>query len=74
MIKSIDNTWSSDLLDINDYSPPNNKGYRYILVVIDYFSKYGWTRPLKMKYGQSITDAFSEIIEKSGRSTSLLET
>ena len=30
MIKSIDDTWSSDLLDMNDYCPKNNRGYRYI--------------------------------------------
>ena len=41
MVKSIDNTWSSDFLDMNDYSPKNNRGYRYILVVVDNFSKFG---------------------------------
>ena len=49
IIKSIDNTWSSDLLDMNDYGIKNNKGYRYILVVIDNFSKFVWTIPLKNK-------------------------
>ena len=73
-IKSIDETWSSDLLDMNDYGPKNNKGYRYILVVIDNFSRFGWTTPLKNKYVQSITDAFSEIIKLSNRKPNLLET
>ena len=74
IIKSIDDTWSSDLLDMNDYVPKNNKGYRYILVVIDNFSKFGWTTPLKNKFSQSITDAFSEIIKSSNRKPNLLET
>ena len=74
MIKSIDDTWSSDLLDKNDYGSENNRGYRYILVVIDNFSKYGWTIPLKNKYGQSITDAFSQIIKTSKRKPNPLET
>ena len=74
MIKSIDDTWSSDLLDMNDYGPKNNRGYRYILVVIDNFSKFGWTISLKNKYAQSITDAFSEIIKSSNRKPNLLET
>ena len=74
MIKSIDDTWSSDLIDMNDYSSKNNRGYRYILVVIDNFSKYGWTIPFKNKYGQSITDAFSQIIKTSKRKPNLLET
>ena len=73
-IKSIDDTWSSDLLDMNDYGPKNNKGYRYILVVIDNFSMFGWTISLKNKFSQSITDAFSEIIKSSNRKPNLLET
>ena len=73
MIKSIDDTWSSDLLDMNDYGPKNNRGYRYILVVVDNFSKFGWTKPLKNKYSQSITDAFSQIIKTSKRKPNLLE-
>ena len=73
-IKSIDDTWSSDLLDMNDYCPKNNEGYRYILVVIDNFSNFGWTIPLKNKYAQSITNAFSEIIKSANRNPNLLET
>ena len=74
MIKSVDDTWSSDFLDMNDYGPKNNKGYRYILVVIGNFSKFGWTIPLKNKFSHSITDAFSEIIKSSNRKPNLLET
>ena len=74
IIKSIDDTWSSDLLDMNDYGIKNNKGYRYILVVIDNLSKFGWTIHLKNKYAQSITDAFSQIIKSSRRKPNLLET
>ena len=74
IIKSFDDICSSDLLDMNDYGPKNNNGYRYILVVIDNFSKFGWTIPLKNKYAQSITDAFSKIINLSNRKPNLLET
>ena len=74
IIKSIDDTWSSDLLDLNDYAPKNIKGYRYILVVIDNFSKFLWTIPLKNKYAQTITDAFSQIVNSSKRKPNLLET
>ena len=74
MIKSIDDTWSSYLLDMNDYAHKNNRGYRYTLVVIDNFSKFRRTIPLKNKYAQSITEAFSEIIKSSNRKPNLLET
>ena len=45
----IDDIWSLDILDLKDYGPENNKGYRYVLVAIDNFSKFGWTVPLKNK-------------------------
>ena len=54
--------------------PKNNRGYRYVLVVIDNFSEFGWTIPLKNKYAQSIRDTFSEIIKSSNRKPNLLET
>ena len=72
MIKCTDNRWSSDLLDMNNYGPKND--YRYILVIIDNFSKFGWTVPLKNKYAQSVTDAFSEIVISSNRKPNLVET
>ena len=56
MIKSIQDFWSSDSLDMNNYDPKNNREKRYILVVIDNYSKIGWTISLKNKYAQSIRD------------------
>ena len=73
-IKSIYDTWSSYLLDMKDYGVKNKKGYRYLLVVIDIFTKFGWTIPLKNKYAQSITDALSQIVISSKRKPNLLET
>ena len=52
----IDDIWSLDILDLKDYGPKNNRGYRYVLVIIDNFSKYGWTVPLKNKNAQTIKD------------------
>ena len=74
IIKSIDDTWSSDLLDVNEYGIKNNKSYRSKLVVINNFSKFGWTIPLKNKYAQSIIDAFPQIVESSKRKPNLLGT
>ena len=44
-----------------------NKGFRYLLCVIDIFSKYAWVIPLKDKKGVSIVDAFQKIFKKSNR-------
>ena len=38
-----------------------NKGYRYLLTIIDVFSKYGWILPLKDKKGETCTEAFKTI-------------
>ena len=56
-----------------DYGVKNNKGYRYILVV-DNFSKFGWTVPLKNKLAQAITESFSNNITNSKRKPNLIET
>ena len=63
----VDEIWSIDLADFSDYKTSNNKGFRYIFVVIDNYSKYLWCIPLKNKYSQTITEEFSNIITKSKR-------
>ena len=70
----IDDIWSLDILDLKDYGPENNKGYRYVLVVIDNFSKFGRTIPLKNKIAQTIKDSFENILISSKRSPNLIET
>ena len=69
----IDNTWSLDILDLKDYGPENNRGYRYILVIIDDLSKFGWIVPLNNKNGQTIKDSFESIIISSKRKPNLIE-
>ena len=63
----IDDIWSLDILDLKDYGPENNRNYRYVLVIIDNFSKFGWTIPLKNKNAQTIKDSFENIIINSKR-------
>ena len=70
----IDDIWSLDILDLKEYGPENNKGYRYVLVVIDNFSKFGWTVPLKNKNALTIKDSFENIIINSKRKPNLIET
>ena len=70
----IDDIWSLDILDLKDYGPENNRGYRYVLVTIDNFSKFGWTIPLKNKNAQTIKDSFENILINSKRKPNLIET
>ena len=44
-----------------------NKGFRFLLCVIDIYSKYAWVVPLKDKKGVSIINAFQNILQKSNR-------
>ena len=69
----IDDTWSLDILDLKDYGPENNRGYRYVLVIIDNFSKFFWTIPLKNKNAQTIKDSFENILINSKRKPNLIE-
>ena len=44
-----------------------NEGFRFLLYVIDIFSKYAWIVPLKDKKGVSIVNAFQKILDDSHR-------
>ena len=44
-----------------------NKRFRFLLCVIDIFSKYAWVVPLKDKKGISIVNAFQKILKESDR-------
>ena len=72
-VHHIDENWSLDILDLKDYGPENNRGYRYVLVTIDNFSKYGWTIPIKNKNAQTIKDSFENILISSKRKPNLIE-
>ena len=53
--------WSADLVDMQAFSFLN-KGFKYILTVIDVFSKYAWAVPINDKSAASVTKAFEKII------------
>ena len=61
-----DNIWGADLADMQLLSK-FNKGFRFLLCVIDIFSKYAWVIPLKDKKGISIVNGFQKIINNSKR-------
>ena len=48
-----------------------NKGIKYLLMVIDVFSKYGWIKPLKDKKSESVSKAFDEIFKSKRKPTIL---
>ena len=68
----IDEIWCSDLVEMQQFSKWN-KGYRYLLMVLDGFSKYGWIIPLKNKQGETVKESFKSIF-KEGRKPEYLWT
>ena len=66
--------WSLDILDLKNYGPENNRNRRYVLVIIDNFSKYGWTVALKNRKAQTIKDSFENILISSKMKSNLIET
>ena len=64
-----DETWSADLIDKSSLSKYNNN-YKFILTVIDIFTKYACAIPLKNKSGLSITNGFKTILSEGPQSGS----
>ena len=61
-----DNVWGTDLADMQLVSK-FNKEFRFLLCVINIFSKYAWVVPLKDKKVISIVNAFQKILKESDR-------
>ena len=61
-----DNIWDVDLADMQLLSK-FNRGFRFLLCVIDILSKYACVVPLKGKKGIIIVNAFQIILKKSKR-------
>ena len=62
-VKGIDDTWAADLVEMGSLSEWY-EGIRYLLMVIDVFSKYGWIRTLKNKRGDTVANAFVSIFNE----------
>lgn len=71
--KGIDDLWQADLVELGSYHKQNNN-YRFLLVVIDTFSKFSWVSPLKNKTADEISKTFREILVKTQRSPKHLQT
>ena len=54
-VSGIDEIWAADLIDMQAFSN-NNNGIKYLLTVIDIFSKFVWIVSLKRKTGQEVVN------------------
>lgn len=62
IVQGIDYQWEADLADVQNLSE-FNKGIKYLLVIVDVFSRFLWVRCLKDKKAQSVIDAFKDILD-----------
>lgn len=60
----INHLWQADLVDVSSLSGYNDN-YKFLLTVIDTFSKFAYVVPLKNKSAQSVKNAFASIIENN---------
>ncbi len=61
-VPQVDDIWGADLVDMRALADEND-GYKYILMVMDVFSKYGWAVPLKSKTGKATKDGLETILK-----------
>lgn len=63
IIKGLTDLFQADLVEMIPYSKANGN-FKYILTVINAFSKYGWAVPLKNKTGKEVTRAMETILSE----------
>lgn len=61
IIKGFDDLWQADLAEMQTYGK-ENRGYKFILVVIDCYSKHLWTEALKNKTASEVASAMQKIL------------
>ena len=69
-IRGLDETWQADLVVMESYWRIN-KGYKYLLTVIDNYSKFAWAVPLKRKTAAAVATAFKSILAKGRKPKNL---
>ena len=63
-VKGIDAQWQADLADMQALSR-DNKGHKFIMTVIDIFSKRAWAIPIKNKSGKELLAAFQHLFKEA---------
>lgn len=71
--RSIDHQWQGDLVVLDRLSK-YNRGFRYILTLIDVLSRFAFALPLKRKQGVLVVAAFKKIFKASKRKPKKLQT
>lgn len=62
IVGGIDDQYDADLSDVQKWDKEND-GTRFLLVVIDIFSRYAWAHPLRNKTNAALKQAFEKIFK-----------
>ena len=60
----VDAIWTGDLADIKKYSKVN-EDYKYIIVIVDVFSRFAWARPLRLKNSEETSRVQIVIVSRN---------
>ena len=66
VVKGIDTQWQADLADMQGIAKSND-GVKYLLTVIDVFSKFAWAIPVKNKGTLEMVQAFQNFWKRPPR-------
>jgi Integrase core domain len=66
-VHGIDEQWVMDLIEISKNNVNDNYNNKYLLTVMDAFSKFAWISALKNKQSSTVLKAFKDILKKSNR-------
>lgn len=70
---AIDDLWQADLSILIDLAKYND-GFKYLLCIIDVFSRFAFVIPLKTKTGTEVMHAFQKLFSETGRTPTNLQT
>lgn len=73
VLKGMYDLFQADLVEMRPHSR-ENRGFNYILTVIDCFTKVAYAVPLKNKTAESVTDGMKRVLEKIGKRIRNLQT
>jgi len=66
VVNRVDEIWGMDLASMESFADSND-GYKFILCIIDVFSKFAWCVPLKSKTASSVLNAVKAVVKESKR-------
>lgn len=61
VVQGLDYQWEADLADVQNLSE-HNDGIKFLLVIVDVFSRFLWVRPLKDRKAKSVIEAFKDVL------------